>query len=606
MFHKKLLRIYVFFCILASFVNSYTSAETKNYIVVFKNHPQKRAMLKKSKFATAKSFNIIPAMATELDSQNLEELRKDQNVAYIEPDYPIYATGSATAGDYSIYTAESTSSQSIPYGIEMVGATQVWSKTKGAGAVVAVLDTGISMYHPDRGNIITSESFVTGEEVDDLDGHGTHTSGTVAALDNGIGVVGVAPEADLLIGKVLDNEGTGQTSWLISGIEWAVDNDADVISMSLGGTDYSASLETACNNAYTEGVLLVAAAGNDGNSTLNYPAAYSSVISVAAVDENKAKADFSNYNSDVELAAPGVSVLSTVNVGTTTINDAIWSGTSHSANNVVGTASGTVSGEICNCGLATGLDAENSCPDSVAGNIAHIRRGTITFAEKVAHAKSKGAIGVIISNNVSGTFYGTLNGVGSRLVIVSISMADGDALDPLAESGISGSVSVSVSTTADFYEYYSGTSMATPHVAGAAALIFAVQGGNTTAAEVRSILDNSAEDLGNSGRDNIFGYGLVNVNSAFETMPPSTCQAVWTLGYGYPSDIDMDCYAEWNDLCLLAAEWLNSGCNSSNEWCSGSDIDQSNSVSLTDFAELASIWLSCNDPENISCSPNWP
>ena len=123
--------------------------------------------------------------------------------------------------------------------------------------------------------------------MEDFDGHGTHTSGTIAAADNGIGVVGVAPQAELLIAKVLDNDGTGQTSWLISGIEWAVSNNAKVISMSLGSYSYSAALNTACSNAFAAGTLLVAAAGNDNTSTPSYPAALSSVIAVAAVDSEQ-------------------------------------------------------------------------------------------------------------------------------------------------------------------------------------------------------------------------------------------------------------------------------------------------------------------------------
>ncbi len=596
--YKKLSRIYVFCCLLIVCINSYASQETAKYIIVFKDHNQKRTMIKKSEFASARSFNIIPAMATKLSSQQFEQLRQNQNVAYIEPDYPIYVTGSGSSSADSLDIVESLSSQTIPYGIDMVGAPQVWSKTKGAGAVVAVLDSGISMYHPDRANVIASTSFVPDEEVEDFDGHGTHTSGTVAAADNDIGVVGVAPEADLLIAKVADNEGDGRISWVISGIEWAVNNGADVISMSLGTTEYAASFENACDNAYDAGVLLVAAAGNDGSSTLEYPAAFDSVISVAAVDEDKQIADFSNYGPTIELAAPGVHVFSTIPVDDDAIADAIWSESSHQSNTIEGTAAGTVTGQIYNCGLATGDDPENTCPDTVAGNIAHIRRGDIYFSQKVAHAQSKGAIGVIISNNIPGNFYGTL-ATGSPLVVVSVSQDDGDELEPLAEEGITGTVSV----TADLYGYNSGTSMATPHVSGVAALIFAAQG-DISAEEVRDILINSAEDLGDPGYDEIFGYGLVDVNSAFEIMEPLNCQAVWTLGYGYPSDIDMDCFVGFSDLQLLAVEWLNSDC-SINEWCNRADIDQSDSVSFTDFAQLASMWLACNDPEDTNCTPNW-
>jgi subtilisin family serine protease len=592
--------------VLGIFLSGYAWAQTGNYIIVFKDHSQKHAMLQRPEFASARSFTIIPALADKIDSRRVEELKKDANIAYIEPDYPLYALGPVGSGNPSAGIGLGASSQTIPYGITMIGAPLVWPKTRGAGAVVAVLDTGISMYHPDRGNVLKSISFVSGEGVEDGDGHGTHTSGTIAAADNDIGVVGVAPEADLLIAKVLDNTGTGQTSWLISGIEWAVQNGANVISMSLGGPDNAASLETACDQAFGAGVLLVAAAGNDNSAAPSYPAAFASVVSVAAVDQNKQKAAYSNFGPTIALAAPGDNVLSTIAVGDAVTGSATWSGTNHSANPIQGTIAGTVAGRVCDCGLATGLDQADSCPDIVAGNIALIRRGGATFAQKVAYAKSRGAVGVVISNNVSGLFNGTLSGVGTRLVVVSISQADGDALVLLAQSGESASVSVNIPSTSNPYAYDSGTSMAAPHVSGAAALIFAAQGTALSPTEVRNILENSAQDLGAPGRDDLFGYGLVDVNAAFTRMRPKTCNAVWILGYGLSSDLDRDCYVGLKDLALFAAEWLSQGCGALNGGCNGADIDRSNAVSVSDFAGLAAQWLMCNDPANATCTPNWP
>jgi serine protease len=559
----NILLLIVFFTALSPIVQS-AKAQPDDYIIVYKSHLQKQNMLNRPTFTVSRSFNIIPAMSARLDANQVKQLRENPDVAYIEPDYKIYALGSASTTTESSSNIEAlSSSQTIPYGVTMVNAPAVWSKTKGAGVRVAVLDTGISMYHPDRGNVVASTSFVSGEAVEDFEGHGTHTSGTIAAADNDIGVVGVAPQADLLIAKVMDNTGSGQTSWLISGIEWAVNNNAKVISMSLGSYDYSAALETACNNASAAGTLLVAAAGNDNVNTPLYPAALSSVISVAAVDQNKNKASFSNYGSTVALAAPGVNVYSTVapidstnSTGATA--DAVWSSTSHNANVLIGTATGTVSGEICNCGLATGEDTENTCPDTVAGNIAHIRRGTITFAAKVAHAQSKGAVGVIISNNVSGNFNGTISD-GTPLVVVSVSKADGDALQTLAESGITGTVSVN----ATLYDYYSGTSMACPHVAGVAALVFAAVPYNITPTEVSNILFNSAEDLGEAGRDDTFGYGLVDANAALNL-------------------------ERMNFLAVFVSNWLQA-C-SSPSWCEGMDSNHSGSVDFVDFAALAQNW----------------
>jgi subtilisin family serine protease len=582
----------------------FTEAAGDDYIIVYKDHAKKQKMLKRPEFAKARSFDIIPAMAAQLDANQIEQLRQDPDVAYIEPDYKVYAMGgpSTTAEVSSAGVETLASSQTIPYGITMVNAPAVWPKTKGAGVKVAVLDTGISMYHPDRGNVVASISFVSGEAVEDFDGHGTHTSGTIAAADNGIGVVGVAPEAELLIAKVLDNTGSGNTSDIISGIQWAVNNNAKVISMSLGSTSYSAAFDTACQNAFNAGVLVVAAAGNSSSSTPSYPAGFSSVMAISAIDSSKTFASsFSNYGSDISLAAPGVSVYSTVcpvdstnSTGATA--NAVWSSTSHQANVVTGTAAGSVSGQICDCGLATGTSPD-VCPPTVSGNIAYIQRGTNTFAEKVAYARSKGAIGVIISNNSNGNFNGTL-GDGSPLIVASISKSDGTALHSLIPSGINGTVTVN----ATLYQYYSGTSMACPHVAGVAALIFAASGTNTSPAEVQTILENSAQDLGVTGWDQYYGYGLVNASAAINLVVPHNCSAGWVLGTGLAADIDHDCFVSFDDLQTLLAQWLTSGCSSTNNWCNGSDIVQSGSVNLADFSKLAADWLACNDPQHINCN----
>jgi serine protease len=556
--HTNILLIVLFTAL--SLIVQPVQAQSDDYIVVYKSHSHKQNMLNHPTFAVARDFNIIPAVAAHLDANQVKQLRANPDVAYIEPDYKIYALGGPDTNAYSSSDiTASYSSQTIPYGITMVNAPAIWPRTNGAGVRVAVLDTGIAMDHPDRGNAVNSVSF-TGDTLDDVVGHGTHTSGTIAAADNNIGVVGVAPGADLLIAKVLDNTGSGQDSWLISGIDWAVSNNAKVISMSLGGSDYSAALDTACVNAYNAGVVLVAAAGNSDTNAPFYPAADSCVISVAAVDQSKNKASFSNFGPTIALAAPGVGVYSTVPSATVTspTADAVWNSTSHQSNMIVGTAPGTVSGQICNCGLADGSDPQDTCPNSVAGNIALILRGTTTFAAKVAHAQSKGAIGAIIYNNVSGNFNGTLSG-STPLVVVSISQADGVALYALAQSGITGSVLTDIV----LYAYYDGTSMACPHVAGVAALIFSAAHYNITPAEVSNILFDSAQDLGTPGRDDIFGYGLVDAYAAL------TLEKI-------------------NILEAFADNWLQP-CSSLG-WCEGMDTNHSGTVDFKDFATLTQNW----------------
>ena len=547
-------------------------AQSDDYIVVYRSPSQKQKMLNHPTFPVSRDFNIIPGVAAHLDANQVKQLLANPDIEYIEPDYKIYALGFPDTNAYSssdISALSSSSSQTIPYGVTMVNAPAVWSRTSGAGVRVALMDTGITMYHPDRGNVVDSNSFATDSTgaiipVEDFAGHGTHTSGTIAAADNNIGVVGVAPQADLLIAKVMDNTGSGQVSWLISGIEWAVNNNAKVISMSLGSSSYSSALDTACSNALAAGTLLVAAAGNDDVNTPFYPASLSSVISVVAIDQNKNKASFSNYGSTIALAAPGVNVYSTVcpvdeTNSTDATADVVWSNADHVSYPILGTAAGTVSGSICNCGLATGNDQQDTCPNSVAGNIALILRGTTTFAAKVAHAQSKGAIGVIISDNGNDSISAfSLNG-GTPLVVVSISQADGTTLQTLAQSGISGTVSVDT----NLYAYYSGTSMACPHVAGVAALIFSAAHYNITPSEVSNILFNSAQDLGLPGRNDTFGYGLVDAYAALNL-------------------------EKINILAAFASNWLQP-CESP-DWCEGMDTNQSGTVDFLDFAALTQNW----------------
>jgi thermitase len=257
------------------------------------------------------------------------------------------------------------------------------------GAKIGIVDTGIDQTHPELSGKVANCAdavgglLVEGTCVDD-NMHGTHVAGTVAAkANNATGVAGVAFNANLAICRALRTAaGTGLTSDVANCINWVRARGAKVISMSLGGGD-STTLRNAVVNAWkggaANGSVLVAAAGNDGNSTVNYPAGYAQVVSVAATDHNDARASFSNANPDVEVAAPGVDVLSTVRGGG--------------------------------------------------------------------------------------------------------------------------------------YAEFSGTSMATPHASGVAAVIWARNPG-ATAQQVRNVLDTAVDDLGPAGRDQSFGFGRVNLCKA--------------------------------------------------------------------------------------------
>jgi thermitase len=197
-----------------------------------------------------------------------------------------------------------------------IDAFEAWHVTRGNNTVAtAILDTGIDQSHEDlQAKIEKYRNFTTKKSVNDINGHGTRVAGSVAAVtSNGVGVAGTCPDCSLYNVKVLGNNGIGKLSWLVRGITWAADNDADVINMSLGGSSGSRTLRKAVNYAWRKGVVLVAAAGNHGRNDPFYPAYYPKVIAVASTDHNDAKAGSSNYGKKwVDIGAPGVNILSTL------------------------------------------------------------------------------------------------------------------------------------------------------------------------------------------------------------------------------------------------------------------------------------------------------
>jgi len=196
-----------------------------------------------------------------------------------------------------------------------IDASGAWQLTMGSSNVaIAILDTGIDQSHEDlRTKIQKNVNFVAGRKVDDGYGHGTHVAGSAGALtNNNVGVAGTCPSCPLYNVRVLDDRGSGPWSGVANGITWAADNGAKVINMSLGSYSPSQTLEAAVNYAWGKGVVIVAAAGNDGQNWGFYPAAYPNVISVAATDNRDNRASFSNYGSNwVTIAAPGANILST-------------------------------------------------------------------------------------------------------------------------------------------------------------------------------------------------------------------------------------------------------------------------------------------------------
>jgi thermitase len=257
------------------------------------------------------------------ESQLIEALSRNPAVEYAEPDelvtaatddeyfprqYALQNNGQSftnTAGNLSVAGGVADAD---------VDAVEAWNVTTGGGTKVAIIDSGVASDNPDIApKVVARANFSDAATGEDNYGHGTHIAGIVAATaNNTIGVAGVCPNCTILDAKVLNDSGSGSTSRIANGINWAVSNGAKVINMSLGQRVSSRTLETAVNNAWNQGAVIVAAAGNAGTQAKIYPGAYPNVIAVAATDNTDAKASFSTYGAKwVDVAAPGVNVYST-------------------------------------------------------------------------------------------------------------------------------------------------------------------------------------------------------------------------------------------------------------------------------------------------------
>ncbi|VVB56118.1 Tk-subtilisin [uncultured archaeon] len=255
-------------------------------------------------------YNIINAILADIPESVSKQLKKNPTIKFVEEDAQVQIAGKPTQPPQP--------PQQITWGIARVKAPETWNNTTGSNVKIAVLDTGISSTHPDltvSGGINLAGKSKNNKWNDD-NGHGTHVAGIIAARNNSIGVVGVAPDAELYAVKVLDAYGNGYISDVIEGIDWAVQNNMDIVSMSLGTATYSQALNDTTANAYNAGILLVAASGNSGDGNLStndvhYPAKFDSVIAVSAIDYNNIAPVWSADDAKIELAAPGVNIYST-------------------------------------------------------------------------------------------------------------------------------------------------------------------------------------------------------------------------------------------------------------------------------------------------------
>jgi len=462
-------------------------------------------------------------IAATFDGKSLDDVRGIMNnphVLLVEEDYrrmPL-AIYNDDAGDPTVQ-------QLTPYAIYQSQANQV---TLQAGQKVCVIDSGLDQSNTDfNWAAITGDNDSgTGNWFDHGGPHGTHVAGTVGAEDNGYGVVGMAPGVPMHIIKVFNESGWGYSSDLAHAADLCTQAGSNIITMSLGGGGANSAEENAFNTFSDNGGLVLAAAGNDGNSVRSYPAGYKSVMMIGANDSDNNIASFSQFPSNsittgrgkktttethdgygVEVTAGGVATLSTYPAGLATLSTLVADGAGFASSAMEN--SGSVSTSTYFMGTAEATDS------GANGKVCVIDRGAISFHDKVLNCENSGGVGAVIINNEPGMLYATL-GSPNNTSIPAVGAAQED------RAGIVAAASISLSVTAGDYGYMDGTSMATPGVAGIAALIWS-NNPNCTGEEVRAAMKATAEDQGTAGRDDYFGYGIAKAKDANDHLAASSC-----------------------------------------------------------------------------------
>lgn len=487
-----------------------------------------------------RAFTNFNAFAATLTAEEVAELRKSGDVISVEP-VALRQMSAITPGKVA---ADATlfSKQLVPWGLEAIHAQQVWPVTRGSKSVnVAILDTGIDDTHPDLKHAIAGQYdvYTRADRAydDNRIGHGTHVAGIIAAADNTIGTVGIAPETRIWAVKVLNANGDGTDEAVALGLDWVISKKRElggpwVVNFSLGAPRPSDVEKIAVKRALDEGIIIIAAAGNRSLAAVDYPAGYEGVIGIGALNPQNQLTDFSSFGTGLALTAPGVDLPSTVPIGRAKVAEVEIAGLSTVAYGTTGSPLATISGPM----VFSGYGRPGDFPDHVAGKVAIIERGgNLYFGQKARNAKLAGATAVILVNDddlVHDQYYGwnllaqTCDAVDGCVVLpelagfefpltVSVSRKEGAALLALA-----GRTVVTVSSRAEDYAVMGGTSMAAPHGSGTAALLLALDP-KLTAIQLEFALITSSRDLGAAGWDTKFGYGAIDALAAAQYVAPA-------------------------------------------------------------------------------------
>ncbi len=455
-------------------------------------------------------FADVEGYSAELSDDEAKVLASTKGVRYVEPDVERFVS--------AMSSPHLDVAQSTPWGVVSVNAPPVWSRTRGEGVRVGIIDTGIDLKHPDlqaayRGgyDFVHNDAVPEDEAEGDAFGHGTRMAGVIAASENGFGLIGAAPGVSLYALKIFPKTGGALTSNVIRAVEWAIANKLDVVNCSFGGDTPSNLEEEAYARARRANVLVIAAVGNHA-SWVRYPAAYPSVVAVGAIDRTLRIASFSNTGPEVDFVAPGVDVMSTIishsgRAGSVTLED----GTSLPAYPFTYSKYGAVGGMTVDCANGYPLDF----PSASAQNVSLVQREGSSVVTKAKNAVAAHAAALIVINYAPEDMpmRGSLGSENASWpVAVSVSAQNGQII---RERG----ANVMVDSYVSDYEAADGASMSAPHVAAVAALIRALRP-DLNADEILALLASTATDLGDPGRDSVYGYGLVNAYAAAVAAAP--------------------------------------------------------------------------------------
>ncbi|TDM54398.1 peptidase S8 [Aliivibrio fischeri] len=545
LFSLSIIVVAMIFSMQVNAVTSLTEVDESNfpkkYIVKFKEdassfskltenqHVTEELVLEKLKAREVKRLGNSTIYSVEMGDLELEQLRNRSDVEYVEIDQPRYLLRRASP---DIWSGETT-----PWGYEAVAAPLVDDFNAG-NLTVCIIDTGYDIKHNDlSGARVSGSSGIGGGDWDvpepgKRNAHGTHVAGTISAIANSEGIKGIMPnqKVNLYIVKALNANGWVYSSDLVKAVQTCVDNGANVVNMSLGGVVSTMTEKNGLQSIYEKGVLLIAAAGNDGDTSYSFPASYDSVMSVAAVDSNLDHAAFSQITDQVEIAAPGVAILSTVTVGEGVLSDISLNGLSQFKRGIVpykrriikdeqyisDLVTGSITGILKRCDLL--FDGTYKCGD-MSNSICLIERQHVKKQDKMSldnrlikTCSDAGAIAAIVYSNAKLPGLQNPSIVDEKNVARIVSVTVDHPFGQTLLGYIGKEVTVSTSEGKD-YEYYSGTSMATPHVAGVASLVWSYHP-TCTAAQVRRALTETSIDIAEVGRDNRTGYGMVNAYAA--------------------------------------------------------------------------------------------